>query len=216
MQFNLQTITALLLSSILNIAIAGKDNPFAVKQQINVFGNDIIYPVPAWQESAYHKHNPNKHKQELFNTYKKQQNRTFIFEQIPQDETFKTWSKLSALSASFHPDEKDLNPQIVAYRNKMIFKKSCSFYHYLEIPAKTNSTSGVIITIFCENINNTSEGEVMVKFITTTPNHTTLQIYSEWKGKPFNAWDEATWPVSWDQIMDQVERFQHIEIETTH
>ncbi|MBV53883.1 MAG: hypothetical protein CL816_07515 [Coxiellaceae bacterium] len=215
MRFHISSyILVLLFSSTFNTTTAVEANPYPVKQQINVFGNDVLYPVSAWQESAYRDRSQEKHKGSLYNTYRKQKNRTFILEHIPHNETFTTWSKLSALSASFHPDQKDLNPQIIAYQNKMIFKKSCSFYHYLEIPAKTNSTSGIIITIFCETIKDTDEGEVMVKFITTTANHTTLQIYSEWKGQPFNVWDESTWPVSWSKIMDQVQRYQYITINT--
>ena len=90
----------------------------------------------------------------------------------------------------------------------------CTFYQYLEIPVHTKTSQGLIVTIFCEQIKNTHEGEIMVKFITTTPNYTTVQIYSEWKGATFDALDEATWPVSWATLQDQIKRYQKINITT--
>lgn len=191
--------------------LATPDQP-RVKQTINVFGNQITYPMSAWQEAEYHQLKQSKRNSDLFNVYRQEQNRKYIFEQIPSNETFKTWTKLNAIFAIFHPDQKNITADHIAYNNKSIFKKSCTSYQYLEIPVQTKTSRGLIVTIFCEQIKKTQEGEVMVKFITITPNLTSIQIYSEWKGAPFDALDEETWPVSWDVIKSQIERYKHISI----
>lgn len=200
--------SAILLQS---TVLASPDQPH-VKQTINVFGNQITLPMSAWQEAAYHQYKQNGSKSELFNTYRQEKNRTFIFEQIPAEENFKQWTKLNAISAIFHPDRKHITADHLAFNNKSVFKKACSSYMYMEIPVQTDTVQGLILTIFCEQIKKTQEGEVMVKFITTTPNLTSIQIYSEWKGAPFDALDEETWPVSWDVIKDQIERYKLISI----
>ncbi|MAR83336.1 MAG: hypothetical protein CMF55_00880 [Legionellales bacterium] len=194
-------------------ALATPDQP-RIQQTINIFDNQITYPMSAWQEAEYHQLKQSKRKSELFNTYRQQKNRSFIFEQIPSKETFKIWTKLNAISAIFHPDQKQVTPEHIAYNNKDTFKKSCTSYQYIEIPVQTKTSRGLIVTIFCEQIKKTQEGEIMVKFITTTPNLTSIQIYSEWKGAPFNALDEKTWPVSWDTIKDQIERYKMVDIVT--
>ncbi len=212
--FKLTPLIAIFSAIVLQSTVLATPDQPRVKQTINVFGNQVTYPMSAWQEAEYHQFKQSKRTSELFNTYQQQKNRSFIFEQIPSKETFKIWTKLNALSAIFHPDQKHVTPEHIAYNNKGTFKKSCTSYQYLEIPVKTKTSRGLIVTIFCEQIKNTNEGEVMVKFITTTTNFTTIQIYSEWKGAPFNALDEETWPVSWDTIKDQIERYKMVDIVT--
>ena len=84
----------------------------------------------------------------------------------------------------------------------------------MEIPVSTKTSDGIIITLFCEQINHTNDGEIMVKFITTTPNQTTIQAYTEWKGSTFNVLDQKTWPVSWSTITGQIKRYQQVEVYT--
>jgi len=185
-----------------------------LKQKITVFGNEVILPMSAWQAAEYAEYKRTQSNGPLFRTHRQQKNRQFILEQVPMNQTFKDWTSLSAILAIFHPDEKHLTAKHFAYSNKMFFRKSCNFYQYMEIPVSTKTSEGYIITLFCEKINHTNDGEIMVKFITTTPNQTTIQAYTEWKGSAFNVLDQKTWPVSWSTITGQIKRYQQVEVYT--
>ena len=210
----LSLITKIIISAAFILGSTVLAENYRLKQKITVFGNEVILPMSAWQVYEYAEYKRTQSDGPLFRSHRQQKNRQFILEQIPINQTFSDWTSLSATLAIYHPDEKHLTAKHFAYSNKMFFKKSCSFYQYMEIPVSTKTSDGIIITLFCEQINHTNDGEIMVKFITTTPNQTTIQAYTEWKGSAFNVLDQKTWPVSWSTITGQIKRYQQVEVYT--
>lgn len=184
---------------------------------IHIYGNEVRFPMTAWQEEALDRHHKHKRKKHLeaFQTYTNEEDGIFIFEQMPNEDSFDNWSKLYSILGMDHAKEKPINVYMISNANHKIFKESCLDYRYVEEAASESPHETTLITLFCEQIKGTQEGEIMVKHISVTQDNQSIEIYHEWKGPAFDHRKPSTWPASPEDINDIKQRFNHISILNT-
>jgi len=174
--------------------------------------------MPLWQELAMNQYlnSTNKEHQIAFKTFTYEKGGIFILEQIPNDQYLDDWSTMYAIHAANYSKQTPIDMNIMINANKQVFKDNCVNFKYAESPVKTSSIDSVIITIFCDQIKETQEGEIMVKHITVTKDNQSIEIYQEWKGDKFIIDQQSTWPVTQSDIDNITQRLSSISIRSVN
>jgi hypothetical protein len=149
-------------------------------QNIHIFDSVLTFPYPDWFKTGL-----------VGDIYKKQDGPTFIYEQVPVNETLNNWQEMFAVSAIKH-DSPKFNMAAFIDTTFKPYEESCGTEDFVAEPLMQKTDDEMYI-IFCSDTNNsvnttesdTSYGEVAIfRFI--KHHDTYIKIYQEWKIPAFD------------------------------
>jgi len=185
-------------------------DPDKLTQTINIYEAVVIYPPATWQTSM------NPFEESEF--YRDQKGPVFLVEQIPKGESFEAWSQLYAINGTYLPNAQNLTIKQFANLNMGSFSQACGREN-ISITKLEDSTSALTIILFCAASPHgpvklgygPDKGEIALMTF-RRQDDTFIKVYHEWRGKQFDAADNATWPVTPTVLNEMIRRFKGIHI----
>ncbi|WP_148301836.1 hypothetical protein [Sneathiella glossodoripedis] len=183
-------------------------NAEKVNHIIKIYDAVVSFPEPSWFEIG------GKPVQSRY--YRNQSGPSFVFEQIPEKETFEAWTKLYAVSGLKFPTP--LVPlDIFVSKSIEAQEMACGKENtkIIRHPAQPGQTT---LTIVCKST------PYAPKQLNYGPNvgqiglyhfakigTTMLKVYQEWRGQHFDFDTPSTWPASQSEMNTMLERFKTIK-----
>lgn len=165
-----------------------------VSQVITLFDAIASHPGPSWQSTD------NLLGSEV---NRSQQGPSFILEQIPKGEAFKSWKRLYGVFALKQPGlglNDFINMSLAPFLN------ACGKENFFANVVEKKETS-LLVRVICQNTPQAppnigyGEGIGEISLIWFGQSGSTLvKIYQQWRGAKFDANAIATWPVSTDEL----------------
>ncbi|MBO6782369.1 MAG: hypothetical protein JJ899_03720 [Alphaproteobacteria bacterium] len=181
---------------------------------INVYDAIVTLPQPSWSGTS----TDGRPDIEQSRYYKDQKGPQFIFEQIPKDEEFESWTRLYAVFG-FHSG-RDSNIPLDAFVAASVqqFFNSCGPAN-VKVDLLHRSRVAVTMIVLCRDSPNGRReigygpgiGQVGL-FTFARYRNTLLKIYQEWRGSAFELDEPDTWPVDQSELKMMIERFQTIRV----
>jgi len=188
----MRILLILLIFSVSNLSAA--DDVSKATSVVNLYGVVFTYGVPPWVT-------PGDDMLEQMKPFRDQKGRSFVLEFIPADEEFDSWKTMFAVSAYRH----NQTAPVQGWRDWSLdtLKNVCSGYRentlFLEGPV-------ALVQVICPRVVGApmkgyegGMGEVGV-FAFMVHGNVLINHHIEWRGKAFDADNEATWPVSRTEI----------------
>ncbi|MGJ3261171.1 MAG: hypothetical protein ACFE0S_16350 [Rhodospirillales bacterium] len=174
-------------------------------REIDVFDTAVRYPAPSWQD---------KPRQGASEINRREEDASFVLEQIPKGDTFEDWSKLYAVHGQLAPS---LEFPTYVNRSVGVFLRVCGKENFKFKPLQ-KAESTFLILIMCEDSPNGKDlagygpgvGEITLMAM-ARPYDTFIKVYHHWRGESFSTADKSSWPVTPDKLNMMMARFKNIE-----
>ncbi|HAV93834.1 MAG: hypothetical protein CMF52_02875 [Legionellales bacterium] len=206
------TLTTIICSVVYAAKITEVDQNTKFVGQIHLYNNVVNFPIPIWQQKAMlaNGSRQSKSSDQPYKTYRKEVPGQIIIEMIPKNETFENWTHLFAILAYHVPK----TPTITQMQNisRSIFIESCKKLSISDQVFTKITHKATLETYICSGLDDSQEGEIMVKYIGILPNGLIINIYQEWKSKGLQINDPTTWPISQETLKTTQKEFADISI----
>lgn len=180
--------------------------------QIHLYNNVVNFPIPIWQQKAMLVDGQcqSEGSEQTSKTYRKEMPGQIIVEMIPKNETFENWTHLFAILAYHAPK----TPTVKQMQNisRSIFIESCKKLSISDQVFTKITHKATLETYICSGLDDSQEGEILVKYIGILPNGLIINIYQEWKSKGLQISDPKTWPISQETLKTTQKEFADISI----
>ncbi len=184
-----------------------ESDAYKVVHSIKIYDAIVEFPEPSWFQKGGA---PVQSKY-----YRNQAGRSFIFEQIPDTETFENWTKLYAVFGFKFPTT-NVSEKVFAAEDLSSFRKACGKENF-QLTELKSPPGTLTVKLFCpstpygpKHLNYGPDVGEVALYQYSKVGSTILKVYHEWRGPSFDINNPPSWPVSAEELGTMIERFKAI------